>query len=123
MIDINKQYQTRDGRTVRIISTEGPKDRPVVAIITHPDPNFNEQMVAYQTDGRPYKNLSKTCLDLIEAPKKFRYERWVNVYDLDELDDQVSDLYISKEEADHYADPSRIACVKVIIEGVEGEGL
>lgn len=117
-IDINKQYQTRDGRPVRIISTDGLQDCPIVVIV-------DQTIHSYTIDGKLHSNFTKygSELDLIEVPKKFRYERWVNVYNLEKLDDQLSDLYISREEADHYADPSRIACVKVIIEGVEGEGL
>lgn len=44
------------------------------------------------------------------------HERWVNIYP-----DDVVSINPSKEQADHRADPYRIACIKITY--TEGEGL
>ena len=57
--------------------------------------------------------------DRIRKQKKtFRHEKWINVYPY-----WVGEIYKNRELADQLAGSDRIACVKVIIEGTEGEGL
>jgi hypothetical protein len=63
--------------------------------------------------------------DLIEAPRKFRLERWVNIYPTHGIEDGGR-LHWSREDADHagvFDTRVRIACARVVIEGAEGDGL
>jgi hypothetical protein len=58
-------------------------------------------------------------LDLIEVKPRIQREVWVNVYH-NGVDDE---LWFTKEVADQQALTSRIACVKLVIDCEEGEGL
>lgn len=113
-IEMGKEYKTREGGSVRLLCTDGPSSNPVIAII--------DEMVVmcYSSDG---KIPGASHLDLVEVRKKFRREVWVNVYPEDKLGGNVS-AYNSKKTADSMAAGNpRIACIPVIIEGEEGEGL
>lgn len=68
--------------------------------------------------GKEYQTRDGRC-DLIEKPKTFQYERWVNIYE----NYGPSTIYCTRLSADEYALEGRIACVPVVIEGKEGDGL
>jgi hypothetical protein len=54
----------------------------------------------------------------------FDFERWVNIYPTEAGQLTHGYVYDSRERADgEYFKPSRIACVRVLIEGREGDGL
>lgn len=59
-IDINKQYKTRDGRDVKIYTTEHEGDNPVVGAVD------GEGLTMWRTDGRFYTD-AECARDLIEV--------------------------------------------------------
>jgi hypothetical protein len=114
MIDITKQYKTRDGREVRIYATDGLNGHRVHGAIRHPEYGWEHR--AWFTDGRMYSYPSDS--DLIEVKPRIKREVWVNVYP-----DTEGLFCYSKEEADAHASEYRIACVKLVIDCEEGHGL
>lgn len=67
-IDFTKPVQTRDGRKVRIICTDGPKGRPIVGIKEDSD------VMCWASDGM-HCGLPPCDSDLLNAPpvKHVRY--------------------------------------------------
>jgi hypothetical protein len=115
MIDKNKQYRTRDGREVRIYAVDGLNGCRVHGAIRHPEYGWEHR--AWFADGRMYSYPSDS--DLIEVRPRIKREVWVNVYP-----DGVSMPFLTKEAANNYTPMAgRIACVKLVIDCEEGEGL
>jgi hypothetical protein len=82
-------------------------------------------MSSWNANGMYYStDLASNC-DLIRERKAFRCERWVNVYQCVGVKDgyYVGEPMELKDHADRNHMPHRLACVKVIIEGHEGDGL
>jgi hypothetical protein len=111
-LDFTKPITTRDGRKVRILCTDGPKETyPVIGVI-----DGFEDISLWTIDG-----LGSMCLkssDLINSPQKRMVEFWVNVYP-----DRVCIKWDTKEQADKYEGVNRIACLYFTREITEGEGL
>lgn len=111
MIDKNKKYTTRDGHPVRIYATDGCSDYPVHGAIF-----VNERWVpwCWTSDGsRCSGNVH--AWDLIDVPP--RIKGWVNIY-------PESLVHSSRESADKFANPDRIACIEIDVEhghGLEGK--
>ena len=118
MIDKNKQYRTRDGREVRIYATDGGGEYPV-----HGANMINGQWLhnAWTAWGGYDVEVDEHEFDLIEVRPRIKREVWVNVYP----DSLI--IFDDKQEADEYGpaypNQSRIACVKLVIDCEEGEGL
>lgn len=115
MIDPKKQYRTRDGREVRIYAVDGRKDEEVHGAFLRKGEwtpcSWNKR--GLWCDG------GIDTHDLIEVKPRIQREVWVNVYRWG-----ISGCYETKESADNgEAEGARIACVKVIIDCEEGEGL
>ena len=114
MIDINKQYHTRDGREVRIYATDGARGKVHGAILTnegweHRTWNSSGVIVLCQEHDS----------DLIEVRPRHKRTVWLNVYQSGVVPEACS----SKERADLAAACGRIACIKVDLDFEEGEGL
>ena len=89
MIDITKQYRTRDGRDVRLISDQGSESFPIVGYVgDHVTPS------TWRPDGR---SARIDTLDLIEVKEPKILKCWVNFYG--NLDQSV---FPTKSLADHY---------------------
>ena len=75
MIDITKQYSTRDGRPVRLLCTDGPRPgHPVIGIIGCDD------FVCHWTLEGGFCFPEKDDFDLIEVKFKVVIEKWGTVY-------------------------------------------
>lgn len=110
----SRPVTTRDGRKVTIYYTEAPDEYPIYGRIKGaPEPSYWRRNGTYLTIG------GESNRDLIQPPRQFKYERWVNVYE----DGPSLYHHLTKEIADLHKRHKRIACVKVVIEGEEGEGL
>ena len=72
MIDITKQYTTRDGRPVRLLCTDGPKEYPVIGIIKGEMSPDCWTALGYNFEGGE--------LTLIEVKPKLVVERWINIF-------------------------------------------
>jgi hypothetical protein len=126
MIDITKQYQTRDGRKVRILCTDGPGRYPVVGLVDgHPGAS------TWTNDGRANLGYAgEQACDLIEAPKVIT--GWVNMYRYTTSIGPGGDMYATREAANHGAAINRIVCIHgaainriacIQVSFKEGEGL
>jgi hypothetical protein len=112
MIDINKQYRTRDGREVRIYATDGKGIYPV-----HGAVKVEDGWIPYTWKEVGVEGVSNVR-DLIEVRPRHKRTVWVNVYG---RPDDVT-AYNDKWKADQSVSP-RIACIKVDLDFEEGEGL
>jgi len=113
MIDINKQYRTRDGKDVRIYATDGG-DHPVHGAWRNSKNNWICD--TWYADGR-YINSGNSELDLVEVKPRHKRTVWLNVYK------DIAHAIMSKSEAAMCADFGRIACIKIELDFEEGEGL
>ena len=115
-MDGSRPVMTRDGRKVSIYYTDAPDEYPIYGRIEGAvAPTYWRRDGTYSLHSR---RLSGG--DLIQQPRRFRYERWVNVYPYG-----VGGYnYNTREDADQgCVESSRIACIKIIVECEEGEGL
>jgi hypothetical protein len=112
MIDPNKKYRTRDGREVRIYAVDGSGSVPVHGAIKN---TYGWEPYQWIKDGRSY--LKNGPEDLIEVKPRIQREVWVNVYP------HMEDLWARREDAEEAGGDDRIACVKLVIDCEEGEGL
>lgn len=122
MIELGKQYQTRDGRDVRIYAVDGGGRFPVHGAVKLNDGTWRQEewtpTGSYngEKDGHSLPN----DLDLIEVKPRIQREVWVNVYP----DGQI--MHEQRKTADAFSVDNtdrRIACVKLVIDCEEGEGL
>ncbi len=114
MIELGKQYKTRDGREVRIYAVDGRKDEEVHGAFLRKGEwtpcSWNKR--GLWCDG------GIDTHDLIEVKPRIQREVWVNVYP-----NGISRSFKEKRFADECAMDHRIACVKLVIDCEEGEGL
>lgn len=99
-IDFTKPLQTRNGLPVTLVSTEGRGRQPVMAYI-----GDSLEVSRFNLDGmwRNRDDREEHSLDLMNVPEtKVRY---TNVY-------SRSNNFNSRSEADNYAGPDRIACIR-----------
>lgn len=119
MIDINKQYRTRDGREVRIYATnEGCGVASVHGAIKCKDDIWH--VYSWSEDGVSIFG-QRTDKDLIEVRPRHKRTVWLNVH----VNWSVI-AHNSREEADNLFCKDvapRIACIKVELDFEEGEGL
>lgn len=74
MIDLKKNYQTRDGREVRLICTDGPDPlNPVVGFIKEKNKAWSWALDGLFDDG------ADEDLDLVEVTPKIVVEQWINI--------------------------------------------
>lgn len=119
MIDINKQYRTRNGREVRIYATAGSDPHSVYGAFLY-DYDGEWDFTGWKPDGKVFcngKDASRS-IDLIEVKPRITQRVWINVYP-----DHCLGAYQEKRQADEQAMPHRIGCVQVEIDCEEGEGL
>jgi hypothetical protein len=112
MIDINKQYRTRDGREVRIYATDGGGPQPVHGAISGLNfwstANWSKNGSYTVVYGQEHDN------DLIEVRPRHKRTVFLHVF--------KNSTVCATEEA-YYEITNRIACIKVELDFEEGEGL
>ena len=83
-LDLTKPVQTRDGRKVRLLCTDGPGELPVVGFIED-----NVTTTQWPVGGEYYGGALRN-FDLVNTPAAPRtFERWFNVYDTREITSHV----------------------------------
>lgn len=126
-IEMGKEYQTRDGRKVRVLAVDLKNNTAYSVVAALTDHAGTERVSVFTKDGQRFMGQHDTN-DLIETPKPFRIERWVNVFRCEVGSGLMTEsglftkTHYSPEDATLQA-YNRIACVRVIIEGHEGDGL
>jgi len=88
-LDLTKPVQTRDGRKVRVLCTDGPGSRPVIGIV-----DGNKGPSTWCLNGATSEGWFNPDLEsesaLINTPATPRtFERWFNVYDTGEITSHV----------------------------------
>ena len=114
MIDKNKQYTTRSGLPVRIYATDCGGGYPVHGAILKDGVWLLESWTITGVILVGCENLG----DLIEVKPRIQRKVWVNIYK-----DGVALVHRTRERADKFASPRRIACIEIEIDCEEGEGL
>ncbi len=128
-LDLTKPLQLRDGRPCRLLASDLLGDYPIAVAI-----RFDECDAILRVDSNGSCTSGVECstdvINVHEAPKRFRREGFINVYISEPEDGRWTSTYFSSREAADRVGTKyrtecdrRIACVKIIIEGVEGEGL
>lgn len=104
----SRRVVTRDGRNVRIISTNAKGKYPIVALVE----NFsgNEMPISYTKDGE-YRVGDKSGGDLFFATEK--YERWINLYKDGDIVYASMDTFNTKKEAEVASCSTCVATVKI----------
>jgi len=115
MIDINKQYRTRDGREVRIYAMNGGGYWPVHGAIQLSCSGWVP--TSWDNDGNAFNSGIRDSL--IEVRLRHKRTVWLNIYGFG----IVPEAWSSKENADRAAACGRVACIKVELDFEEGEGL
>lgn len=110
--DLKKKPEDR--AKVRVLATDVNGSQPVVAVVSV---GGYDSVRQFNSDGQYMQNL-KGDGDLIPEPVVRRYERWVNVYR-----EGPVNHWETKERADQAASKDRIACLYIVREFYEGEGL
>ena len=101
MIDFTKPVQTRDGRKVRVLCTDGPRPYSICGYI-----GSNVSPSTWRVDGSLVSCRGPDKADLINVPET--RVGWVNMY--------PKYPHTTRAAADDSADPTRIACVRVTYE-------
>lgn len=122
MIDLAKKYRTRDGREAKVFMVDAGTSHPVIAAYRDSDAGIWWSL-HFTAEGRVSQSRTDPR-DLIEVRPRIQREVWVNVYP--EPLQAMSWLFLTRELADSAAASTkaeRIACVKLVIDCEEGEGL
>lgn len=107
-IEVGKTYQTRDGKTVRILATDLKHNYPVVGAIM--DGDGTEGVWYFTANGKFWRHFRNHDLDLIIPPE--RKSRWMNWY-------HPESGYSYREEADKVSGSFRTHVLEIIIEDGE----
>lgn len=116
-IELGKTYRTRDGREAIVYATNGAGDYPVHGAHMTVD---GWHIAVWTADGFQFLSRNQHDLDLIEVKPRIKRELWVNLYPSKSC---VMIGYETKDQADKAAAYNRIACIPIIIDCEEGEGL
>ena len=111
MIDINKQYRTRDGREVRIYATDRTDNQSVHGAVKE---NDGWTLAAWYNDGVHARYNRNGPRDLIEVRPRHKRTVWLHVW---------KNGTVCATEQSYYVPAGRIACIKVELDFEEGEGL
>jgi len=115
-IDWTKPVQTRDGRKVRVLCTDGPD--LWYSVIGMVDGRLCPE--TWTIDGVHFANGVTSNLDIINTPDPpVTVTGWVNVYS-----DRASIVYLTRDDATfHHGVNGPIACVPVTFSYRPGEGI
>ena len=122
MFDKAKTYKTRDGREVRIYATDGGGSHGIHgAVFTKMEALSSWEWIPCQWNSITLKSsLLVDDYNLVEVKPRVKIEKWVNIYP---RGGGLTLQYATKELADKNAYSDRFACVKIVIDCEEGEGL
>lgn len=122
-IDINKQYRTQNGEKVRIYCTDASGTYPVHGAIAIFDVDHEAEvwMVHSWTSKGTIREGHNHPYDLVEIKPRIQREYWMNLYNSGSCT-----VWKNRQNADSgekMTKNNRIACVKIVIDCEEGEGL
>jgi len=115
VIEMGKEYRTRLGERVKLVTVSGCSDtHPVIGEFLGDSAWF---VMSWTKDGCAVAG-ELSVRDLIEVKPVLVLEGWINV---DKAG--VTGFFFSRENADQFAYDNRIACVHIRQEYKEGDGL
>ena len=114
----NKTYTLRDGSEYRNYCDDAGGKYPIHG--AYKDENNDWMQIRHTPNGKMYLDLelADSDFDLIEVKKTHTITFWVNYYSNDRFSS-----WPSLEEANRFAGPQRIACLKFTRTFTEGEGV
>jgi hypothetical protein len=118
MIEMGRVYRTEDRCEVRIYALDAGGQTPVHGAIKR---NGLWIVTSWTKEGR--WSISNPENNLIEVKSRIQREVWVNVYSGRIIGNNVFEERITADSAAKFAGQNRIACVKLVIDCEEGEGL
>ncbi len=123
--DPTKPVQFSDGQKARILCTDFKATDGRSILAARLNPSGEEMTIQVHPNG---KHCESSCgLDLVNIHESFRREVWVNVYPMTEQSrcgaEGIGETFKTKDMADQRALENRLACVRIVIEGNEGDGL
>jgi hypothetical protein len=120
MIELGKKYKTKDGCEVRIYAVDGGGRFPVHGAVKLYDGTWRqvEWTLTGSYNGFDDGHTLPQHLNLIEVKPRIQREFLMYVYP-----DRLQTHYTEKSKADFCTVPQRMACVKLVIDCEEGEGL
>jgi hypothetical protein len=109
--DPTKPYQQRCGLPAKILCDDLDGDYPICAKLT--DSGGITTTARMTRGGRYYKTEQDSIHDLVNIPVK--KSGWINIYPASAAARiaDTSHIYMSRDDADSYARPDRIACVQI----------
>lgn len=111
MLDPTKPLQTRDGRKVSLITTEGRGDYPLVGYVGEED-----TPTSWTKEGEWRKRGGNFPIDLINIPEDVYV--WINVYKDKAGKLNRGGVHGSRKSADAMQDDGRISRIRVkLVEG------
>jgi hypothetical protein len=116
-IDFSKPIQTRHGKPARIVCRDLKGSYAVVAIV---DNGEEEIPFRYTSEGLFFNRDMPHDYDLVNVKHRIKRSVWINLYHRNGMTGVTHD---TKEQADEGSMGSRIACVEVLIDCEEGQGL
>lgn len=119
-VELGKQYRTKDGKEVRIYAVDAGEYLTVHGAIKHENPpRWLSYMWSIQGRASDWAAAQDYSLNLVEVKPRHKRIAWVNAYP----NGQNPTTWAHKSEADRFAQPGRIACIRVELDFEEGEGL
>jgi hypothetical protein len=114
VVEMGKEYRTRDGREVVILATNG---RGLYSVVGQTNDGVDWVYENWTADGTVFIGRRCSPGDLIEVKPVRVFERWVNVHP-----EGIYTWHQTPQQAyDHAAD--RIACLHIRQDYHEGDGL
>jgi hypothetical protein len=121
MIDINKQYRTRDGREVRIYATDGGLEHCMTHGAAKSKSGYWEAVSWYTAHGGYYDCGTQHCYDLVEVCPRHKRAVWLIVWSSNYI--QVMNTPEWQISTSGRSGEVPYACIKVDLDYEEGEGL
>ena len=122
--DATKPCQTRDGQLARIYAVDGEEPYPIHGAYLSRERNSGWVCGVWRGDGQ-FVSEGDTVYDLVNGPEQFRFEVFLNVYSTGTAHGYSSYAEANKmaAAADKMAASERIACLRMEVKGLVGDGL
>lgn len=119
-IKLDGEYQTRDGREVRVIDVDSPvSSYPIVGYV---NTCGDWQLYSWTREGIHHKHVTPADIDLIPVPKKRKRTYWLVHYDNGAMSSYIGESTVDYLRENHRPDTLAITGPHEI-EFVEGQGL
>ena len=119
MIDLNKPLVTRTDAEVKIYFVYREGEYPVHG--AYKDNTGIWRVAAWTIHGEYYVSGLNHHHDLRNLKKEILILGYMNIYP--ESSSKLPVFHLIRDAADQAAQPDRVACISIKVEGVEGEGI